>query len=144
MPAVRPTLLHRLARIDRRRRNLLLEAARRLTLISAQLHLLPFRRAIRLGLAPVGERDGVSAIECAAAVRTAARWLPWRVVCIHQGLCLQQMLRVRGMDALLHYGARQQEVPARALQAHVWVTLSGEILIGEDETGTFGLLATFP
>jgi hypothetical protein len=53
------------------------------------------------------------------------------------------MLRRRGVDARLHYGARQG-VGNKLLEAHVWVSVAGEIVIGAEEASRFALLATYP
>jgi len=77
------------------------------------------------------------------AVEAAARRLPWRTMCIEQGLAAQRMLRRRGIDARLHYGARNDH-SAGKLEAHVWVTVDGVAVIGESEAGRFAEIATYP
>lgn len=143
MFVVYPNFMQRYRRLSRRRRLLLVEATARLALVSAQLRLLPFRRAIRLGLAELG-RTGVDARtieDCVWAVQASGRAVPWRAVCIQQGLCLQQMLRRRGVNARLHYGVRQHD---DAVEAHVWVTLDGKDLIGGEEAAGFARVADYP
>jgi hypothetical protein len=51
------------------------------------------------------------------------------------------MLRRRGMPTLLHYGVGRAE---KKLSAHVWVSLGGEILAGEEEAARHACLVTFP
>jgi hypothetical protein len=56
---------------------------------------------------------------------------------------LQRLLRRGGVDARLHYGARGNG-GAGNLEAHVWVSVGGRILIGGDEAAGFAELAVYP
>ena len=69
--------------------------------------------------------------------------MPWRTLCIEKGLAVQRMLRRGGVDAVLHYGARRS-VKTGELEAHVWVSVSGEIVIGGEEALGMPELARFP
>ena len=77
------------------------------------------------------------------AIEAAARRLPWRTKCIEQGLAAQRLLRSAGFDAQLHYGARHAP-DSKALQAHVWTAVDGQVMIGANEADRFGVLATYP
>ena len=132
----------RLRRLDGRRRQLLLRAAGLLAAASAAVALLPFRRAIRFGCVAV--RNGSVSIEDVVwAVEAAARRVPWRAMCIEKGLAVQRMLRSAGVDAILHYGARNHSGIGR-LEAHVWVSAGGETIMGGEHLDDFAELATFP
>ena len=135
--------LSRLHRLGRERRGLLMEAASALALACAAVAFLPFRRAIRLGSVESAPGRSGSVSDCAWAVEAAARRLPLRAFCIQKGLALQRMLRRRGFDARLHYGARN-EVPPGRLHAHVWVSVEGEVVMGGSERPDFAELAVFP
>jgi hypothetical protein len=62
------------------------------------------------------------------AVCSMARIVPWRVVCFHEGIAAQQMLRRAGAPAVLHYGVARS-VPGE-MRAHVWVTCGGQSVVG--------------
>lgn len=79
--------------------------------------------------------------DCVQAVTRASYAVPWRTVCIHQGLALQRMLRTRGVPAILCYGTGQGE---GELKSHVWVKVGDEIVIGGDEAPAYHLVATYP
>ena len=64
-------------------------------------------------------------------------------MCIEQGLAAQRMLRRRGIDARLHYGARNGHSASR-LEAHVWVTVDGVPVIGGAEAARYAAIATYP
>jgi hypothetical protein len=135
--------LRRFRRLSPEKRHLLWEAAGTLLLVSGALHLLPFRRAIRLGsvdLAPV--RRGSSVEDIIWAVEAAARRVPWRTVCLQKGLCAQRMLRGAGVDASLNYGIRN--AVTGKLEAHVWVTVGGRPVIGGEEADGFARVASYP
>lgn len=106
---------------------------------SAMLRLLPFDRAVRSSCAPLGGGD-VEPQDVARAIGLAADVLPWRVMCLERGLACQAMLRQRGADARLHYGVAIGE----RLEAHAWVTVGGEAVIGGAEAARFEELVRFP
>lgn len=128
--------------LEPRRRALLIEAAANLALASAALFLLPFRRAIRLGSVKLASDHRHRSDDIVWAIEAAARRLPWRIVCIHKGIAAQRMLRRSGIDAVLHYGARHHGGESR-LQAHVWVSVGGEIVIGGEEAPRFAEIAAY-
>ena len=133
----------RASRLSGERKRLILRATLLLGLASAAVALLPFRRAIRLGSVPLGKRRLASAEDVVWAVEAVAKKLPWRAMCIEQGLVAQRMLRGCGIDALLHYGARHHP-DTRKLEAHVWVSVNGVDVIGGDEAAGFALVASYP
>jgi hypothetical protein len=131
------------SRLSGERRRLLLRAILSLAGASIGLTLLPFRRAIRLGCVPLAKvRGRAQAEDYVWAVRAAASRVPWRAMCIEQGLALQRLMRPDGFDARLHYGARPDGDSGK-LQAHVWVTVDEIAVIGGGETG-FAEVATYP
>jgi hypothetical protein len=136
--------LFQLFRLERARRRLLVRAVIALAGASAALSFLPFRRAIAFGSVPLrAPRRAPAITDYVWAVEAAARRVPWRALCIEQGLALQHMLRNSGIDAVLHYGARH-EPGSDDLQAHVWVTVGTDVVIGGREASGFALVASFP
>ena len=134
--------LVRLSRLSPERRRLLLRATFLLALASTALSLLPFRRAIRFGC--VDASDGNASIEDVVwAVEAAGRRVPWRAMCIEKGLVAQRMLRSSGIDAVLHYGARHHQDGGK-LEAHVWVTVGRQAVIGGAEAAGFAAVARYP
>jgi hypothetical protein len=139
----RANILSRYRRLNPRCKRLLREASFALGFAAFAVALLPFRRAIRLGAVPVsGARGGSSIVELQWAIEAAASRLPFRTMCIEQGIAMQRLLRQRGIDARLHYGARSDG--SAGLAAHVWVTVGDHIVIGAAEVGNHAELAVFP
>jgi hypothetical protein len=137
--------LARLRALSPSDRGLLAEALVGLTLASAAVALLPFRMIGRLAARPSPlepASDGEHSI-CAIrwAVRAAARRVPVRAKCFEQGLAALWMLRRRGVDATLHYGAVQE---GENLLAHVWVTAGDKDVIGCENKDRFTELVRFP
>jgi hypothetical protein len=141
--------LRRLGRLGPADAALLGEALMMLAAASAAVALLPFHRVTRL--ASSGSRARPAAQEgagarnparVARAVQAWARRVPWRAVCFQIGLATHWMLRRRGLDSVLHYGVGRGS--ADGLAAHVWVTLEGQIVVGEYEAEQFACLAQFP
>jgi hypothetical protein len=126
----------------------LAEALALLTLSSLAIRLLPFRRVVDLaaGLrhrqAAPRPAGGRAIGKVVWAVTAWGRRVPWRTVCFQQGLAVHLMLRRRGIASFLHYGiARAQP---KGLEAHVWVTVDEEPVIGGEEAPKFSCLATYP
>ncbi len=122
------------------------EAIAALAIAGLAVRLLPFKDLTRtLGWGGRGGRRPGTAeslhSETAQAVWRASRRVPWRTVCIHRGLAAQWMLRRRGLDSRFHYGLSQA---GSILSAHVWVSLDGSIVVGEEEAARFTCVAEFP
>jgi hypothetical protein len=135
-------LLLRFARMESPRRSLLLRAAVTVTAASFAVATLPFRHAMKLGPVPLGQGRRLDPADCVWAIEAAARRLPWRTMCIEKGLAAQRMLRQSGVDAVLHYGARHNDDEGK-LEAHVWVTVGGKTIIGDQSPLQFTELATY-
>lgn len=135
--------LLRLCRMSPARRRLIVRAAVALTAASAAVALLPFRWAVRFGSRRIRGQTALMPSECAWAVEAAARRLPWRTMCIEKGLAVQRLLRSGGVNAVLHYGARQNKIDGK-LEAHVWVSVATETIIGGDQAADFAELASYP
>lgn len=122
---------------------LFVEATLALSAASLAVRWLPFRAIVRsLGggrVQPAATAAQPEAI--ATAVQRASRRLPWRSVCLQQGLAAHWMLRRRGAASRLHYGLRSD---AERLSAHVWVTAGGVKVIGEEEVEPHIPVASFP
>lgn len=138
----RAPALVRIYRMTRERRRSLLWAWIVLTIASAAVALLPFRTAIRFGTTSIGPR-GRSPQDWICAIESAARYMPWRTMCIEKGLAVQRLLRSSGVDARLHYGARHAPKTGK-LEAHVWVTVAGEVIFGGEEAAAYAELARYP
>lgn len=123
------------------------EAACALALAWAAIRLLPFRilmRTTAFGPDPIEPSDARSrtvAMAVRQAVKRAARRLPWTIVCFPEGLAAHWMLRRRSMPSQLHYGLRPS---TEKLSAHVWVTLAGEVIVGEEADDPHHCVAIFP
>lgn len=125
-----------------RHRRLVIEAAVELGLARLAIGALSFRGAVAFGAIKLGTARPVDPSSLAMAVTAAAARVPFRAVCFAQAIALQRMARRRGIDAILHYGAAQD--PASGLAAHVWVTVSGQGLLGHEQADRFGELLRSP
>jgi hypothetical protein len=132
----------RLHRLSPERRRLLARACLVLSAASAAVAILPFRRAIRFGCVARSVGPRIDVDDCVWAVEAAARRLPWRTLCIEQGLAVQRLLRRAGTDAVLHYGARHDPSSGK-LEAHVWVSVDGQAIIGGEEASGFVPVASY-
>lgn len=136
----------RFVQLDRRRQFLIVEASAALAMMSAAVRFLPFRRAVRMGsrmLSGAAPDDRTEILGDARwSVVAAAGAVPWRAVCLQQGLALQWMLRRRGIDAVLHYGLAKEK--GAKLEAHAWVSVGDNLVIGGEIASKFRCVATFP
>ena len=137
-------LFRRALSLPRRELSQVLQAAAALAYANLALKLYPFSKAIALGSRATRPRNGdkgdiVSSV--VRAIRRASYAVPWRTVCIHEGIAAQWMLRREGIPAILCYGTRQAD---GKLQSHVWLRVGDEIVIGGEEAPKFHLVATYP
>src|SRR3569623_40921 len=130
--------LRRFAQVGGRQRALAVEATLYLAMARLALMLVPFPTlARRLGtLSPTqASRLDVDTGDNAAmardvgwAVTRAARYLPFRAVCLPQALAARQMLRRRGVGSVLHFGAIKGATPG--FRTHAWLDASGVDVTG--------------
>jgi hypothetical protein len=73
------------------------------------------------------------------AVSRASDRLPWHPTCLRQAIAAQRMLRCRGIAARLHLGIST----ACSSEAHAWVTVGTQPVIGQGAPGSFVPLAGF-
>ena len=117
------------------------EACAALSVASVAVRFWPFRWIVASTRVSGRRQTALDPAPIALAVRRASRRLPWRTVCFQEGLATHWMLRRRGAAAQLHYGVRSD---ADRLSAHVWVSLRGQPVIGEEQTDLHRCVATFP
>jgi hypothetical protein len=122
--------------------SLLLEAFVTLSASSAAIRFDPFAKVGRMASRPAKGLSGDTPERVAWAVRACAHHVPWRAVCFQQGLAAQLMLRRRGFDSTLYFGAASRG--PGGVSAHVWVKLAEREVIGCEEAGRFTVLAAFP
>jgi hypothetical protein len=132
--------LRRFAQVDRRRRALVVEAVIYLLLARLALIFVPFPRlARRLGVfvppsdpralaARTHSAQAALAEEIGWAVTRSARYVPFKAVCLPQAMAARVMLKRRGVESVMHFGAaRGQEKP---LDAHAWLDAAGVEVTG--------------
>jgi len=142
------TFLGRVTQTSWRERLILAEAVTSLAASALAIRLVPFRVLVRKASgAGAGRKhdtqgSALSVEKLHWAIKASAPYLPWKTACFQEGLALHAMLRRRGLASVLHYGVGQS--PGRGLTAHVWVSVDGRILIGEEEAGSHACLASFP
>lgn len=103
---------------------------------------LPFQTIAKWMSRPHARRSStISPLRVAVAVERGARRVPWRAVCIHQGIACQRMLRRRGVPSEFVYGLATSD---GELKAHVWVEWKCDTLIGDHAGADFASVARFP
>ena len=120
------------------------EAWLTLAFSTAAIRVLPFASIGRLASRSLGRpfRGSPQSPRVAWAVKASATRSPWRAVCFQQGLATQIMLRRRGIDSTLYFGAAPGQ--AKGLSAHVWVRSGQHEVIGCEDAARFAVLAKFP
>jgi hypothetical protein len=162
--------LVRFAQVGHRRRAVLLEAATWLLVARLSLIFVPFPRlALRLGtlVAPTDTRavratsddrrdQARIAQEVGWAVTRAARHVPFNAVCLPQAMAARIMLKRRGVDSVLHFGARigkdkigQDKIGTdktgqdKPIDAHAWLDAAGVEVTGYPVANTYVEIACF-
>jgi hypothetical protein len=126
-------IARRIYRITNRHRLLLAQAIVWLALARIALLAVPFEKlAARFGkVMPPGTGEGVQQRPLSAAqavlaqdigwaVTRAARYVPFRAVCLPQAIAAQAMLSRRGVPSVMHFGVVKK--PGEALAAHAWLS----------------------
>ena len=124
--------------------SLLVETGTAMIAASVAIRLLPFRKLAGSLSAPLANSRPASPDDIATLTRAIRAWsrrLPWRTLCFEQGLTAHWLLRRRGLDSALHYGAAKRE---GILKAHVWVRSGSQGVVGCEVAGDYALLARFP
>jgi hypothetical protein len=135
-------LLLRWRQVDNRRRLLLIEAIADLSAARFALIFVPFPRlARRLGTfvppsdprageakpGPSGEQT-LLAQDVSWAVTRAARYVPFRAVCLPQAMAARVMLKRRGVGSVMHFGAAMGL--AKPIDTHAWLDAAGVEVTG--------------
>jgi len=79
------------------------------------------------------------------AVRTAARFAPWKSTCLVQVLAAQRMLQKRGIAGAFYLGAAtgQEEGEQPGLSAHAWLKCDDDFITGEPGHERFTVVSSF-
>jgi len=148
-------LLRRFGEIDNRRRALLAEAVACLLAARLALKFIPFPRLARqLGtfVRPADARvtqggagaapDQVRLAEDIGwAVTRAARYVPFKAVCLPQAMAARVMLERRGVKSVMHFGAAKGA--EKPLDAHAWLDAAGVEVTGYPVAENFAEIACF-
>ena len=133
-------------RLSRPERRDLVEAVALCTLAGVLLRVLRFPRlAPRLGQhmaeSPT-EHDAATLAEVKRigwAIAAAARYLPWKPVCLPQAVCAQWMLKRHRIPSTLYLGID----PSRDYDAHAWVRVGTIIVTGGPGQERYAVVSTF-
>jgi hypothetical protein len=148
-------LLRRFGEVDNRRRVLLAEAVAYLLAARLALIFVPFPQlARRLGtfVPPADPRTAAARATAAAdqarraqeigwAVTRAARYVPFKAVCLPQAMAARVMLKRRGVASVMHFGAAKGA--EKPLDAHAWLDAAGVEVTGYPEAKNFAEIACF-
>jgi len=148
-------LLLRFGQIDNSRRALLPEALTYLLVARLALIFVPFPRlARRLGsfVPPTDPRAAPAATEpdsevarlaqeISWAVTRAARYVPFKAVCLPQAMAARVMLKRRGVKSVMHFGAAKGAL--KPLDAHAWLDAAGVEVTGYPVAENFAEIACF-
>jgi hypothetical protein len=150
--------LRRLGEIDNYHRALLAEAVASLLVARLVLVFVSFQRIARwLGafVPPTDpravqakvhvEQDAPLAREIGWAVTRAARYVPFKAVCLPQAMAARVMLNRRGVKSVMHFGAARGDNrnEAKPFEAHAWLDAVGVEVTGYPVMGEFTEIACF-
>ena len=148
-------LLRRFSQVDNRHRLLLAEAV--VGLLAARLALIfvSFPRLVRRfgafvaptdprafnARAPFTDDQICIANEVSWAVARAARFVPFKAVCLPQAMAAHAMLKRRGVTSVMHFGAARGRT--KPLDAHAWLDAAGVEVTGYPVEERFAEIACF-
>lgn len=121
---------------------LYVEALATLIVASLAIRLVPFAKVAGWAVGRRYDRNDRRG-DVAAVRRVTLAWcrrVPWRALCMEQGVTAAHMLSRRGAAVDLHYGAA---MIGGNLEAHVWVRSAGLPVTGCENASDFNLLSHF-
>ena len=140
--------LKRAARLPGARRRLIGEALIALLIARVAMAILPFRRIAAWLGTPGAESSATAsaeeirtAQEVGWAVDAVARRVPWDGRCFAQALAATWMLRRRGLEGTVSFGASQGEFTG--FDAHAWLRLGSFMVTGGPGHQRFKTFTTF-
>jgi len=140
--------LNRYRRIPRSRKKLLREALITLAVARIAMAFLPFRRIAAWLGTPGAETPATAtpeqihmAQEVGWAISVLARRVPWDGRCLAQALAASGMLRRRGLEGTVSFGASQGK--SSGFDAHAWLRLGPCVVTGEPGHQRFKTFTTF-
>ena len=142
--------LNAFARLSFAKQCLVMEALLALVLARMAMLLLPFRRiAAWLGSPGAATREASDveigiADQVGWAVRKVARLVPWDGRCLAQALAATAMLRRRGLEGTVSFGASRDGARSQSeFSAHAWLQVGGTVVTGGPNHTQFKTLASF-
>lgn len=147
--------LVRFAQVGNRRRALIVEAVIWLLLARLSLIFIAFPRLAR-HLGTFVPPDDVRALRAKSegpdeharlaenvgwAVTRAARYVPFKAVCLPQAMAARIMLKRRSVGSVMHFGAMIGR--DRSMAAHAWLDAAGVEVTGYPVANTFAEIACF-
>ena len=127
---------------DRPAPTLLTEAGLAVLRASIAIRLRPFATVATYAIVrrAIAEPDPAAIASVVRAVEAWARRMPWRALCMEQGVAAAIMLARRGFPVTLFYGAAMTD---GELKAHVWVRSDELDVIGCENASNFAILSQF-
>jgi hypothetical protein len=104
------------------------------------LYLSGMRKAVYEGGKAVNHRDLNLAHRIGRTVASVASHTPWKSPCLIQSLCTAWILKFYTIPCVLRIGTCLTD---DSLNAHAWITVGAEPIIGGDGIESFNLLAEF-
>jgi hypothetical protein len=150
----KPAKLVRFARLGVHRIALLAEAvaalavARIIVVASSPAHVArrfgqPLAQGTDLPGEACGADDAKRATDIGWAIRCAAANVPFRALCVEQGLAARVLLDRHAIPATVHYGIAPAAGGSDGLRAHVWTHAAGEEITGCPPQPAFREIARF-
>jgi hypothetical protein len=140
--------LLRIKQLTQQRRHLLVEALVTLAVVRLAMLLLPFHR-IATWMGTVGAttpeqttpNELLMAKEIGWAIGVLARRVPWDGRCLAQALAGMAMLRRRGLQGTISFGASRGE--KYTFMAHAWLRFGPLLVTGGAEYERYNVFTTF-
>jgi hypothetical protein len=133
-------------RMDYQRKLMFTEAFLNTGIARFQVLTRPFKQIAKY-LGVIGEPDTEPATDpvlirkVAWAIRTAARFTPWKSNCLAQGLAAWWMLKRRGLPSVLYFGVAKDE--NNKMIAHAWLRSGDFYVCGGDGRERYAVTGVF-
>jgi ABC-type lipoprotein release transport system permease subunit len=78
----------------------------------------------------------------AKSIRNVSQVVPWESKCLVQAVVAKVLLKKRETDSTLYFGVRKKD-DGSSLEAHAWLDVNNEIVLGKELADQFTVVSSY-
>jgi hypothetical protein len=130
------------------KKRLLLEVAWNLMYVRLYNLIFPFKMLSAMLNSDIKESNGLTdqdrldAIAITESIENVSKVFPWISSCLIQAATAKRMLNRRNIPSSISFGVKKSGEDIQNLDAHAWLTVCGETLLGGESAGEYTLVSS--